>query len=341
MKKQARIEDIAREAGVGKGTVDRVLHNRGYVSEEKRQLVLKAIKKLDYKPNSAARALAKRKQYRIAIIYHNNEREFWSQVESGFDRAEREFGSMGGVTIDRYVLTRLDTQEQLETLNRVVEAGYDGIAIVPYYSEEISSAIDRAVERGIRVITVNNDEKCKRDCYVGQDFYKAGATAGRMASLIAPENSSYLAVLGFPDIMTQLDDRYRGFRDTLRVLRSDLQASEYYLASQDEMQVYRDIEKGLENSDVKLIYVTYGITDIVARVVSDFGLAGKVILIGHDQTESSLRYLKQNVVHVLIGQEPERQGYEAVSRLCKCLLFDEPISEDVFTKIEIIVAENA
>ncbi|MCC8138975.1 MAG: LacI family DNA-binding transcriptional regulator, partial [Lachnospiraceae bacterium] len=43
MKKQARIEDIAREAGVGKGTVARVLHTRGYVSEEKRQIVLKTI----------------------------------------------------------------------------------------------------------------------------------------------------------------------------------------------------------------------------------------------------------------------------------------------------------
>ncbi len=341
MKKQARIEDIAREAGVGKGTVDRVLHNRGYVSEEKRQLVLKAIKKLDYKPNSAARALAKRRQYRIAIIYHNNEREFWSQVESGFDRAEREFGSMGGVTIDRYVLTRLDVQEQLETLNRVVEAGYDGIAIVPYYSEEISSAIDRAVERGIRVITVNNDEKCKRDCYVGQDFYKAGATAGRMASLIAPRDSAYLAVLGRMDAMTQLDERYRGFRETLDACRTDMRAAELRLSSQDAEMTCREIEKKLKETDVQLIYATYGIIDIVARVVCKLGQAGEILLIGHDQTESSLRYLKQNVVHVLIGQEPERQGYEAVSRLCKCLLFDEPIREDVFTKIEIIVAENA
>ena len=45
------IKDVAIAAGVSPGTVDRVLHNRGKVSEAKRKKVLKAIEKLDYTPS--------------------------------------------------------------------------------------------------------------------------------------------------------------------------------------------------------------------------------------------------------------------------------------------------
>mgnify|MGYP000166716285 CR=1 FL=1 len=41
-----RIIDIARMAGVSTGTVDRVLHNRGRVSEEKRAKVEKVLKEI-------------------------------------------------------------------------------------------------------------------------------------------------------------------------------------------------------------------------------------------------------------------------------------------------------
>lgn len=62
MKRNPTIKDVAFEAGVSIGTVDRVLHNRGKVSENKKKAVLKAIEKLNYKPSDIARALAARKK---------------------------------------------------------------------------------------------------------------------------------------------------------------------------------------------------------------------------------------------------------------------------------------
>ena len=47
-KKKIRIKDIAQLANVSVGTVDRVLHNRGNVNEEKWEKVMKIINELSY-----------------------------------------------------------------------------------------------------------------------------------------------------------------------------------------------------------------------------------------------------------------------------------------------------
>ena len=52
------IRDVAREAGVGVGTVSRVLNDSGQVSAETRARVLEAIRTLGYRPNQVARHLS-------------------------------------------------------------------------------------------------------------------------------------------------------------------------------------------------------------------------------------------------------------------------------------------
>lgn len=69
---------IAKESGVGKTTVGRVLQNSGYVSQDVRQRVLEAAGRLGYRPDPALGALARRrwpggarlKTATIAYIHH-------------------------------------------------------------------------------------------------------------------------------------------------------------------------------------------------------------------------------------------------------------------------------
>ena len=48
--KKVTIKDVAQLAGVSKGTVDRVIHNRGEVSAESFRKVQEVVRKIDYKP---------------------------------------------------------------------------------------------------------------------------------------------------------------------------------------------------------------------------------------------------------------------------------------------------
>ena len=68
LKEHIRIVDIARMAGVSAGTVDRVLHNRGKVSEENLRRIREVLSAVDYQPNLVARSLASSRERTLAVI---------------------------------------------------------------------------------------------------------------------------------------------------------------------------------------------------------------------------------------------------------------------------------
>lgn len=65
------IKDVAKRAGVGLGTVSRVLNNHPRVSADTREKVLAAIGELGFRPNATARRLPRKSELRhIGVITH-------------------------------------------------------------------------------------------------------------------------------------------------------------------------------------------------------------------------------------------------------------------------------
>lgn len=64
-------EDVAKRANVSPTVVSYVLNKSNYVSQEKREAVLKAVAELDYIPNQIARSLLKKKSHQIAVLRGN------------------------------------------------------------------------------------------------------------------------------------------------------------------------------------------------------------------------------------------------------------------------------
>src|ERR687897_2812108 len=62
------IARVAEEAGVGVGTVSRVLNGSPAVSKDTRRRVLEAIATLDYEPSPAARALSTGRTNAIGVV---------------------------------------------------------------------------------------------------------------------------------------------------------------------------------------------------------------------------------------------------------------------------------
>ncbi len=81
----ATIQDVAKEAGVSVATISRVLNNSTAVLPETRELVMEAIKKLNYKPNLLARNLRRTEAKIILVLLPNISNTFYARVVKGIE----------------------------------------------------------------------------------------------------------------------------------------------------------------------------------------------------------------------------------------------------------------
>jgi DNA-binding LacI/PurR family transcriptional regulator len=76
----AKIEDVARQAGVSTATVSRVLSGKPYVSDELRERVMSAVQDLNYRPSRVARSLRVQRSSIIGLIVSDIQNPFFTSV---------------------------------------------------------------------------------------------------------------------------------------------------------------------------------------------------------------------------------------------------------------------
>jgi LacI family transcriptional regulator len=92
MASRATIKDVSKLAGVSIKTVSRVLNKEKYVREATRTKVEAAMVTLKFSPSLAARSLAGRRSFQIALIYDNHSPFYIHQIQDGIWAQCREQG---------------------------------------------------------------------------------------------------------------------------------------------------------------------------------------------------------------------------------------------------------
>ncbi|SFL96344.1 LacI family DNA-binding transcriptional regulator [Halanaerobium salsuginis] len=124
-KDKVNIYDVAKKAGVGIGTVSRVLNNSQKVKEETRDKVLEVMKELNYRPNKLAQNLASQTANAIAVIVPTFIDHYFVEVLKGIQDALEE------EKID-LILYKIDKDEKMmdKIMDIVQSKKVDGIAAV-------------------------------------------------------------------------------------------------------------------------------------------------------------------------------------------------------------------
>ena len=142
--KHPTILDVADEAGVSKSLVSLVMRGSDRVSPSSREAVLDAAKRLGYRPNAAARTMARQRSSVIGVLISNLRNPFFADVVDGIDMAITPAGYRAILTTGNAVPER-----EYRAMATLLEMRVDGLILVsPVVRNE------RAIEASQTVPTV-------------------------------------------------------------------------------------------------------------------------------------------------------------------------------------------
>ncbi|MFJ9180339.1 LacI family DNA-binding transcriptional regulator [Streptomyces sp. NPDC102360] len=129
------LEEVAARAGVGRGTVSRVINGSPRVSEATRAAVEEAVAELGYVPNTAARALAANRTDAIALVVPEPETRFFT--EPYFSDVLRGVGAELADTEMQLILTFAGSDRERRRLAQYLAAHrVDGVLLVSVHADD-------------------------------------------------------------------------------------------------------------------------------------------------------------------------------------------------------------
>lgn len=209
VKGQPTLEQVAAHAGVGRGTVSRVVNGSTHVSEPTRAAVLKAVQELGYVPNRAARSLVTRRTDTVALLISESEERIFGQpffasivrgISAGVSESSRQL-----------LLAMAQSPEELSRFDHYLTTQHvDGVLLLSLHGDD---PLPRHLEeRGVPMVLGGRPSGWTGGHFVDVD--NRGGAAVAVEHLMERGRRRIATVTGPPD-MTAGQGRYEGYVDAL------------------------------------------------------------------------------------------------------------------------------
>lgn len=235
----ASIIDVAKVAGVGKSTVSRYL-NDGYVSQENKEKIERAIKQLDYAPCSLGRMLQSGRPYSLALCVPMITHPYFSRFTEAL---ESKISDLGSDSLSQLVVVVGKDREKLHRL--VARKQIEGLILLTHNDIEDEEAlavntvsIDRVIGKNTPCVTSDNYE----------------STIKALEYLYGLGDRKILFIGGRPSVESQVTKRFDAYCDFCSKYGIDkVYAYEDYLHGEE----YQNAERFLKDKDnVDAIFAT-------------------------------------------------------------------------------------
>ena len=243
------IKDVAKYAGVGIGTVSRVINNEKSVGIETRKRILEAMKALDYSPNNMASQLRRKETRIIALLVPVVNHPFFAKLAYFVeDEADR----FGYSTI--LVSSQQRVDKETEIIKRIKHKKVDGAVFVTHYMHNEDDLKDCPIISIDRVLGKNIP-------YVTSDNYEATKKAVRY---MIERGAKKVGFIGSkPLVGSEVMERERAYRDVcaeygmpVRMVNEVIQHGEETAVVADFLERYSDVD-GVFVSGYSLSQVFY------------------------------------------------------------------------------------
>ena len=338
------IKEIAKLAGVSRGTVDRVLNGRGVVKKETAERVRSIAESLCYSPNRAGKILAVRKKnlmFGYILPTSTTANPFFIEVVRGIESRAAELLEYGISVEIRYAKID-DPSLQAALIDELVAKGIDGLVLVPINHPDVVERIRKLSRAGIPVVTANSDiPDSGRIAYVGSDGFKSGCAAAGLVNLATGGKANVGIIIGNPSLENHTE-RAAGFNHQIQRCYPNIRIVGSTINYDDDIESFCATQNLLDaHPEIDALFMTGAGIAGTCRAVKGAGLHGKIKIVTHDLTAGTRELLKDGAISATITQQPFVQGAKPLDLLLDYLgMGILPTSDLLYTRIEIRIREN-
>jgi len=336
------IADIARQAGVGTATVDRVLNRRPGVNAETVQRVLQVVAELGA-PQQPGRP-RRGENFRFAFVLPADDVPFLELVERQIAQAAGDFRHQHITEVTHRVASS-DANALASELSQLGATDCQGIALLAPDLPPVKLAINELVRSGVHVVTLFSDVAgSMRETHVGADNRAAGRTAGLLLARMAQPPRDTLLLSSQSTRLSAEIERRIGFAQVLeerfpklRLLRTpDLPADDAGAAR----ALQRFLKKDVDVARIAGLYNVGSGSAGIVRALDAAGLGGTVGVVSHDFTDEHRALLGSGGLAYVLHQDIH-YCVLAAARVLRALCENVRGALNVVQpRVEILTAEN-
>lgn len=259
--------------------------------------------------------LDKGPKYHFFMVAPNSVDPFWMEVRRGAQDAAKQYRVALEFNAPRFN----DTREEIKYLDIAVTSKVDGIVTHVSNDEDFTALIEKAYEKGIPVVTVDNDAKqSRRKSFVGTNSFVLGEEAGKLM-VEATGGRANIAVIMSSDVqkdkITQnlkLNGFLNAIKDYPGMKVVKIFASKLGILSAEE--ITQSIINSSENIDA--IYCMDSVDTVgAAQTIVDFNRVGRIKIVGYGDTPDIMRYIDKGIIYGTVMSDPYKMGYESIKTL--------------------------
>ena len=268
------IHTVAKHAGVSIATVSRALNQVPTVDPALASRVWKAVRELNYTPNTQARALVSGKSRLMGLIVSDITNPFFPELIQEFERASVEHGYEILIAS-----TSHDPRKMERSVQRMLQRNVDGVAIMTFGFEE--KLLDRFAKGTVPVVFMDVGSKRLPSSFLSVD-YRTGIHEG--VQHLAVLGHRKIAFISGPRHLYSAQVRKSAFLESLRA--TGLTANPDWLIEGDHtleggraaMEQLLKLESQptavMCSNDVTAIGVQHALFDANLKVPDDLSLIG-------------------------------------------------------------------
>ena len=262
--------------------------------------------------------------------------EYFALTMEGIKEADAEYGCDTQMTGS----PTADQEEIMDALYAAIAANVDGILFPVHFPEVQIPGLLAAKEAGIPVVSIDADDPgSERLAFAGTDPYQAGYQAG-LAMVEGTGGVAKIAVLtSAVGAGGKLDREVEGFEDA--IADYDMEIVTYEETTGDLLKATEKTQAlVLAYPEVNGIYclTTYDIQG-AAKIIQENGLEG-ITIVGYDDGEETLNYIRSGAAYATIVQDPKMMGYLGVQLLERINNGEELEQTEYDTGTIVVTAEN-